>query len=93
MGQWDNPCSVIMPIYLSLSKPVIDDVHEPNRAHRIPHLAGKLYAALRSTGLRDVNNGQIGPVDCKSKYMSEVKFMTSGPRNLRSSVVGGGGTR
>lgn len=46
-----------MDTHLSLGQPVVDDVHEPERAHRIMHLSGEFCAALRRVGFRDVNGG------------------------------------
>ena len=69
---------------------MVDDVHESEGAHRVPHLLGKLSAAIRGAGLRDIDDGQVSPVDCRSNISARWCVMAES-RDLRSSAVGGGG--
>ena len=69
---------------------MVDDVHESKGAHRVPHLLGELSAALRRAGLRDIDDGQVSPVDCRPNISAKCMVMAES-RDLRSSAVGGGG--
>lgn len=69
---------------------MVDNHEEAMNAHRVADLGREFGATLRRSRLREVDDGQICPIDYEQ--WSVRTYEGSDCKSLRFSWVGGGGT-